>query len=288
MKHVRTAWQHIRRSPYQALAAIAVMTLTFFVTAVFIFLGAGSQAILQWFETRPQVTGFLKDEVTMEQVEDLKNRLEQTGKVANIKYVSKEEALAIYQGMAKDDPLLLEGVTANILPASLEVSATDLTSLREVAQVLGEAEEVEEVIFLEEVVSSLSEWTNAIRTIGLGVIISLSLFSLIIILIIIGMKIALRKEEVEILRLVGASSWYIQVPFLLEGMFYGLIGGTIAWIISVAILLYSTPYLVSFLSGIPLLPVPLIFLALLLAVLAGGGVSLGFLGSLIALRRYLR
>ncbi len=288
MKHVRTAWQHIRRSPYQALAAIAVMTLTFFVAALFIFLASGSEAILNWFETRPQVTGFFKEEVTMSEVESLKEELNQTGKVANIKYVSKEEALAIYRGMAKDDPLLLEGVTANILPASLEVSATDLSSLKEVAQILREAPEIDEVIFLEDVVSSLSDWTSAIRKIGAGLIISLSIFSLIIVLVIIGMKIALRREEVEILRLIGASSWYIRMPFLLEGMFYGVLGALIAWVISVILLLYSTPFLVSFLAGIPLLPVPLFFLALVLAILTGGGLTIGFLGSLVALRRYLR
>jgi cell division transport system permease protein len=288
MKHVKTAWQHIRRSPYQALAAVAVMTLTFFVAAAFIFIASGSQAILQWFETQPQVTGFFKDETTMEEVDSLKEELNQTGKVANIKYVSKEEALEIYREQSKDDPLLLEMVTANILPASLEVSATDLDALGEVAQILKEAPEIEEVIFMEDVVSSLSEWTEAIRKIGLGLIVALSIFSLVIILVIIGMKIALRREEVEILRLIGASSWYVRAPFLLEGMFYGIVGAVLAWVIALTLLLYSTPFLISFLAGIPLFPVPPLFLGLVLAVLVAGGIVIGFLGSLVALRRYLR
>lgn len=288
MKHVKTAWQHIRRSPYQALAAVAVMTLTFFVAAAFIFIASGSQAILQWFEAQPQVTGFFKDETTMGEVESLKEKLNQTGKVANIKYVSKEEALEIYREQSKDDPLLLEMVTANILPASLEVSATDLVALGEVAQILKEAPEIEEVIFMEDVVSSLSEWTEAIRKIGIGLIVALSIFSLVIILVIIGMKIALRREEVEILRLIGASSWYVRTPFLLEGMFYGVVGAVLAWGIALILLLYSTPFLVSFLAGIPLLPAPPLFLGLVLATLVAGGLVIGFLGSLVALRRYLR
>ncbi len=288
MKHFRTAWQHIRRSPYQALAAIAVMILTFFVAAIFIFIASGSEAILHWFETRPQVTGFFKDEVTMTQVDSLKERLNQTGKIAEIKYVSKEEALAIYQEQNKDDPLLLEMVTANILPASLEVSTNDLPALGEVAQIMKDSSEIDEVIFHEDIVSSLSDWTAAIRKIGLGLIIALSIFSLTIILVIIGMKIALRRKAIEILRLIGASSWYIRLPFLFEGMFYGVVGALIAWLIAVILLLYSTPFLVSFLAGIPLLPVPPVFLALVLAVLATGGLAIGFLGSLIALRRYLR
>lgn len=129
MKHVRTTWQHIRRSPYQALAAIGVMTLTFFVTAIFIFIASGSEVVLHWLETRPQVTGFFKEEVTAAQVDSLKDELNRTGMIADIKYVSKEEALAIYREQNKDDPLLLEMVTANILPASLEVSTTSLDAL---------------------------------------------------------------------------------------------------------------------------------------------------------------
>ena len=288
MKHFRTAWQHIRRSPYQALAAIAVMTLTFFVAAIFIFMAAGSEAILNWFETRPQVTGFFEDEVTMVQVDSLKERLNQTEKIAEIKYVSKEEALAIYREQNKDDPLLLEMVTANILPASLEVAATDLSALGEVAQILSEAPEIDEVIFQEDIVSSLSNWTSAIRKIGIGIIAALSVFSLTIILVIIGMKVAIRKEAIEILRLIGASSWYVRIPFLLEGMFYGVVGAFIAWVTAVILLLYSTPFLVSFLAGIPLFPVPPIFLALVLSILMTGGLVIGFLGSLIALRRFLR
>jgi cell division transport system permease protein len=288
MRHIKTAWQHLHRSPYQALAAIGVMTLTFFVAAIFIFIASGSQAILNWFETRPQVTGFFKDEVTMTQIEALKERLNQTNKIADIKYVSKEEALAIYREQNKDDPLLLEMVTANILPASLEVATTDLTSLGEVAKILKEAPEIDEVIFQEDVVTSLSEWTSAIRKIGLGLIIALSVFALSIILVIIGMKIALRRDEIEILRLVGASSGYVRWPFLLEGMFYGVVGAIVAWLMAVILLLYSTPFLVSFLAGIPLLPVPPLFLALVLFVLILGGLAIGTLGSLIALKRYLR
>lgn len=288
MKHLRTAWQHIRRSPYQALAAVAVMTLTFFVAAIFIFIASGSEAILHWFETRPQVTGFFKDEVTMTQVDSLKDKLNQTGKIREIKYVSKEEALAIYREQNKDDPLLLEMVTANILPASLEVATTDLSALGEVAQIMKGASEIDEVIFNEDIVSSLSDWTAAIRKIGLALIIALSLFSLTIILIIIGMKIALRRKAIEILRLIGASPGYIRMPFLLEGMFYGVVGAFVAWLIAVVLLLYSTPFLVSFLAGIPLLPVPPVFLALVLLALLTGGLVIGFLGSLIALRRYLR
>ena len=119
-------WRHIRRSPYQALAAVMVITLTLFVTSLFLFVVLGSQRVLNFFETKPQITVFFKDEATAKQVEEMKEKLNATGKVASLKYISKEEAYDIYREQFKDDPLLLDLVTANILPASLEVSATDV------------------------------------------------------------------------------------------------------------------------------------------------------------------
>lgn len=288
MRVFKVAWQHIRRSPYQALAAVSVMTLTFFIATIFIMVAAGSQAILQWFETRPQVTAFFKDEAKMEQVEGLKTKLKATDKVAEMKYVSKEEALAIYREQNKDDPLLLEMVTANILPASLEVAAKDIKYLGEIAQILKDEPIVEEVIFQEDVISSLTAWTSALRKAGAVLMIVLGLISFLIVLIIIGMKVSAKKEEIEILRLIGASSWYVRAPFLLEGIIYGAVGAVVAWIISYILLLYSTPFLVSFLSGIPLLPVSPIFMLLVLSILVLSGAIIGALGSLLAVRRYLK
>jgi len=287
-KHFKTTWTRIRRSPYQALAAVAVMTLTFFIASVFILTAAGSQAILRYFETRPQVTAFFKDEVTMAQVDTLKAKLVETEKVKEMKYISKEEALAIYREQNKDNPLLLEMVTANILPASLEVSTVDISYLGEVAEILRQQPGVEEVIFQEDVVQALHKWTTTLRKIGVGLIGSLGLVSFLIILIIIGMKVAMRRTEIEILQLIGASSWYIWVPFVFEGIFYGAVGAILAWLISYLLLLYSTPFLVSFLAGIPILPVPVLFMLAVLGIEILAGALIGTLGSLLAVKRYLR
>ena len=179
-------------------------------------------------------------------------------------------------------------VTANILPASLEVSTDNLSSLKEIAQILRSENGIEEVIFQEDVVASLSVWTRALRIVGVGLISFLTIVSFLMILIIIGMKIALRKDGIEILRLIGASSWYIRAPFILEGVFYGLVGAVLAWVATYVLILYATPFLVSFLEGIPLLPVSPIFMLLLLGCLVLGGVVIGAFSSLLAVRRYLR
>lgn len=288
MRHFKTAWQHITRAPYQALSAVSIMTLTFFIASVFVSIAFASQVILHYFETRPQVTAFFKDQVTQDQVEALKTRLTQNAEVSQVKYVSKDEALNIYRDQNKNDPLLLEMVTANILPASLEVSTVDLTSLKQVAQTLKEQPGVEEVIFQEDVVTSLSAWIRALRIGGAGLVGFLVMISFLTVMVIIGMKVALRKNEIEILRLIGASSWYVRAPFILEGMIYGVGGAVTAGIFTYLLILYSTPFLTSFLAGIPLLPVSPLFIAGLFLSLIISGAIIGSLSSLIATRRYLR
>lgn len=287
-EHLRTAWTHICRSPYQAMAAISIMFLTFFLASLTVLVAAGSQTLLRYFETRPQVTAFFKDDVKEDDVEILKQELNQTGKVSQMRFVSKEEALAIYREQNKNDPLLLEMVTANILPASLEVSTTDIAFLGEVAQTLRDKPGVEEVIFQEDVVKSLKTWTDTLRKIGIVLIALLAFISILIVLIIISMKVALRKEEVEVLRLIGATNWYIRAPFIFEGIFYGLVGAILGWGTAFLLLLYTTPFLVQFLSGIPLLPVPIVFMLIILGVELLAGIIIGSFGSFLAVKRYLK
>jgi len=287
-EHWRTSWTHMRRTPYQALAAILIMFLTFFITTVFILTAGGFQTILRYFETRPQVTAFLKDETTSAQIDTLKAKLAQTGKVRETKYISKEEALNIYREQNKNDPLLLEMVTANILPASLEVSTNNLPHLNEVAQILRAEPTIEEVVFQEDVVNALQQWTLNIRRVGISLIGVFGLVSLLMILVIIGMKITLRKEEIDILQLLGASRWYIRAPFLLEGMFYGAVGAFMAWGITYLLLLYLTSYIIGFFQGIDLLPVSPFFMLTVLGIEISSGIVIGSLGSLLAVKRYLK
>lgn len=287
-KYFKTAWMHIRRSPYQALAAVAVMVLTFFVASMTILVAAGSQAVLRYFETRPQVTAFFKNEVGLEEVDVLRAKLAETGKVKEARYVSKQQALAIYREQNKNDPLLLEMVTADILPASLEVATTDLVYLQEIAQLLSEEATVEEVIFQEDIVASLKRWTTTLRKIGLILIGFLALVSFLIILIIVSMKVSVKRSEIKILGLIGATRGYIKIPFVLEGMIYGMTGAFLAWGTVFLILLYATPLLVDFFVGIPVLPVPFLFMLVVLTGELLVGALIGSLGGLLAVKRYLK
>ena len=179
-------------------------------------------------------------------------------------------------------------MTADILPASLEISTIKIEDLSEINTKLKQSPLVSEVVFQKDVVSVLTSWTNALRTIGLGLIIVLSLVSIFIMVIIIGVKISQKKQDIEIMRLIGAGGWYIRWPFLFEGIFYGSLGALLGWLISAGALWYATPFLSSFLKGIPIFPLPLVFIFGLLGIEIVVAVVLGTLSSFLAVLRYLK
>jgi cell division transport system permease protein len=288
MSFAKTAWKNIRRSPYQALAAISIMALTFLAISFFTFLLVGSSKVVTYFESKPQVTAFFKNEAKQEDINALKNQLQGSGKVASIKYVSKQDALKIYQEQNKDDPLLLDLVTADVLPSSFEIATVKIEDLGVISNTLTKSSLVSEVIYQKDVVSALSSWTGAIRKIGITLIVLLSLVSIFIMVTIIGIKISQKKEDIEIMKLIGATNWYIRRPFMFEGILYGLIGALIGWLIASGGLLYATPFLESFLKGIPVLPVSYLNLLALLGLEALLAIFLGIVSSFLAVLRYLK
>ncbi|RJP46438.1 MAG: FtsX-like permease family protein [Armatimonadetes bacterium] len=289
MNYINIVKRNIRRTPYQALAALMVMIFTFLTLSVSILLGSGSQQILRFYESKPQAIVFFKDGTTDADVEAIKNSLNQTEKITDFKYVSKEDALQIYRERNKDNPMLLELVTANILPASLEISTKAPEDLKFIAEIVRKEPVAEDVVFPEDVVLSLTRATTFIRTIGMGVAGFLLIFSLLIIMMIIGFKIRIKRDEIEIMKLLGASNWFIRIPYLIEGVVYSAAGAFIGWLASLALIWYFEPLLISSLGEIaptlfplsPLLILEILLLELILAVLVG------IAGSLIAVRRYL-
>ncbi len=288
MKHIKTAGKYIRRSPYQALSATMIMTLTFFAISIFAVLTVISVNLINYFETRPQLTVFFKDTAENTHIEQLKAQLVSTGKTSQVTYISKEQALEIYKNINKDEPELVELVTADILPASLEVQAQNPEDLKSLAGVVSTSEFVDRVIFQEEIVDTLISWTNALRLVGLGIITILITVSVFVIVTIIGIKITARRDEIETMRLIGASNWFIRTPFIVEGVMYGTMGAMIGWLISYGILFYSTPIIESFLKGVPVFPIAPLIIVQILGVELVVALVLGVFASYIAVLRYLK
>lgn len=288
MKPLITTWKHIRRSPYQALAAIFIMTQTFFVITIFTFVIMGSAQLINYFESKPQVTAFFKDDAQQSNIDALADSLKQSGKVASVRFVSKKQALQIYKEQNKNDPLLLDLVSEGILPASLEISAVKIDDLASISDELKSSSLVQQVIFPRDVVATLSKLTNALRKIGIGIIAVLAVDAIFIMVIIIGIKISQKKEEIEIMRLLSATNWYIRWPFMFEGIFYGVIGAFFGWLFGTTALLYALPSLQSFFGSIPILHVTPFPLIILLGLEMFVAVLLGTFSSFLAVLRYLK
>ena len=285
---ISTVSKYVRRSPYQALSAALIMSLTFFAITVFSILTILSIRFISYFETRPQLTVFFKDSATREEIRDLEKNLSDTKKTSSIKYISKEEALAIYREQNKSDPILLDLVTADILPASIEVQATQAEFLSELAGVVRGSPLVEEVIFQKDIVDTLISWTNAARRLGIAVIAILVTVSVLVIITIIGIKITVRREEIETMRLLGATNWFIRAPFLLEGAFYGVVGSLIGGGLAIGLFYYFSPSFESFLRGVAIFPVSPIMMLELLAIEVIIASLLGIFASYLAVLRYLK
>lgn len=286
MAKIKRTFSQIRRSPYQAIAAITLTSLTFFILSIFTLVVLGAGRLLTYFESRPQVTAFFKDETTRDSAMALENKIKSSLAVDSVKYISKADALAIYQEQNQSDPLLLEMVTADILPSSLEVSAKNVSDLGGIAEIMKQDKGVEEVVFQKDVVDTLKSWVDGIRLGGTILSLVLIFVSLATIIIILGLKFTAKKAEINTLSLLGATSWYIRRPFVIEGVFYTIIGAIIGWAFAYTCLLYLTPNLINFFRDIAIFPVPYWVMVSLLGGELVLGTALGSVASLIATRRY--
>lgn len=298
---MNTALKNIRRSPYQALAAVSMTGLTVFIVSIFALVTLASQLILTSFETKPQVIAYLKDDHQIEQVNQLINDVSSTGLVKQAIYVSKDQALEIYKKSVGSDPLLLGTVTdlgiitADVLPASLEITAKTPDSFPTIVSILERSSLVsstpagkKEIDFPQDIISELTAWTRAIRTAGLILAAILCFNSVITIMIIISMKIAGRRYEIGTMKLLGAKGGFIIKPYLIESMLYGAVGGLLGWLASYIALLYSTPFLAPRLVGIIPLPVSLPLMLVLLAALTVFFSLLGLFSGLLAAVRFIK
>jgi cell division transport system permease protein len=286
--HVQTVSKYIRRSPYQSIAAILIMSLTFFAIGVFSLITIISVRAIDHLESQPQLSIFFKEGVSSEEVGTLRKQLTDTGKIKSIKYISKEEAFAIYKNLNKEDPLLLDLVTSDILPSSFDVQANEAGDLTSLAQIAKSSKAVEQINYQKDVIDKLVRITEGLRQIGILIIGVLLAVSIFVILTIIGIKITVRKDEIEIMKLIGASNWFIRTPFLLEGMFYGAVGAIVGWGITYGILYFNSSTIAYFFGSIQVLPIAPILMVQVLGILLVSAVVLGAFSSFLAVLRYLK
>lgn len=288
MNSFSAALTNIRRSPFQSLMAMFIISLTLFVAYTFSLMILGTQKVLNYFETRPQVIGFFELDTKPTRINQINQTMKDKPYVTDVKLITQEEALATYKEENKDDPLLLELVTADILPASIEVSADEISSLVQVKNDLENIAEIEEVVFQKDIVDSLTSWTNSVRYIGLATVGVLGFTSFLIITAIISLKVSHKKRATQIMKFLGASNWFIKAPFFFEGVIYGFLGSVLGWGGMYVVLLYLTPWLKSFLGTITLLPIPWEVFIIQASIGTLISIFLGGFASTVAVRRMMK
>ena len=288
MNPFTTALTNIRRSPFQSITAMTITVVTLFVAYSFSLMILGTQQILNYFETRPQVIGFFELDSSVSEINQVSEKMKLKTYVKDVQLITQEEALATYREENRDDPLLLELVTADILPASIEVSADEISSLVQIKNDLETLDEVEEVVFQQDIIDSLTSWTTSVRYIGIATVVILGLTSFLIITALISMKVTHRKKAIQVMSFLGASNWFIKAPFFFEGVIYGLVGSLVGWGVMFVALLYLTPWLKNFLGTITVLPVPWEVFALQLSIGTVITILLGGFAGVTAVKRMMK
>jgi cell division transport system permease protein len=275
-------WRH-RTMSAAAVFAAAVMML---MLNGFVVVVSNLNVALGALEQKVNVIAYLRDEVTAAEASALRDRLRANPEVLEATYLSKDDAMARLKGQLADRADLLDMVTGNPLPASVEVR------LREAGRIAGFAGQlrgepgVEEVALQQDVVDNLLRITRFARLAGLVMVLGLAGITLFVIVNTIRLAVYSRRREIEIMKLVGATDWFIRWPFVLEGVLYGLIGATLAVLVVEAA---YRPVQGQFLSIVRFLPVNLdpAFPLKLSGLTAAVGVAIGAAGSYISVRRFL-
>jgi cell division transport system permease protein len=285
--------QGLRRNGLMTLAATATMLLMLLLLAGFWLVQAGLAAGVQYVEQKVEVVADLHDVPGAEgaltvQAVALASDVTALPSVRSVTFVSKDEALSAFRDRLRQRGQVdLTGfLDRNPLPASLEVKLVDPRDYQDVVQLLqNRTHVVDDVVEVQTLVQQLTTVTGVLRTGGIVLLVLVGFVVLFIIVNTIRLAVVARREEIEVMRLVGASDAFIRWPFIFEGAFVGLLGAGAA----LAILAVASGPMTDFMYGFfRVLPLELGSLQRDVIVLVlGTGLGVGVLGSWLSVRSYL-
>jgi cell division transport system permease protein len=279
---------NLRRNFLMTIAAISTVAISLLLLGGVQILGLiVSNVTLNW-EAKVEVSAYLRNDITPGEEDALRTQISNFKEVENVEYVSQAQALEIFKEMNRTRPELWEPLDEDDLPASFLIKLYDADDAEEVAKRITGAPGVEEVRFGGEIIRRLLQVNSLLRTISFVLSLVLMIAAAALIANAIRLAIYARREEIAIMKLVGATNWFIRIPFMLEGIFAALVGAVVSGVVVVAgnSLLFSRmadsfPFLAqafSFTTG---------EIVGVLTVLTGVAAVVGLVGSTMALRRFL-
>lgn len=295
--------RNIKRNGFLSVSTVFVITIVFVISTLFVGSAIIARQGIQFYEKKAQVMVFFNRETEEEEILSFKEKIDNPEYIESIDYVTQEDAFEIYKEDFKDEPDLIDTITADVLPPSLGIRAKSIEDLSTVIEQINEEKEknpyIDEVWYFEDVLDTMQALSTGINYAVAIIVPVLSVIAFTLVIITVGFNVTLHKEEIEIMHLVGSDDSYIKWPFKLEGVYYGILGGIIAtalilvpWFIFLNytqgsdIHVFIQQTLRDF--GLNILTYPnLTFIGGLLGMHVLAGIIIGYIGSGIALMRHL-
>lgn len=287
------------RSGSVSFATVLIMTVTLFIVGSLIFLSAILGNTLKSIQDKVDVNVYFFTTAASSDIFAVKTGLEALPQVASVTYTTREQALADFKDRHANDQLTLQALEElgdNPLEASLSVKAKDPSQYAGIVDYLtssqqdgGAGASIDRINYLQNknVIDRLTAAITATRQAGLFIVLLFALASVIITLATIRLAIYTAREEIAVMRLVGASNMYIRGPFIVAGILSGALAAFIALILFYPLTWYGGNALSSWLGGFNLFSYYLGNFPMIFIILVGVGVFLGALASWIGVRRYL-
>jgi cell division transport system permease protein len=293
------ALSSFRRNWVMSLVAVTIIYISLLLVGAFFLTSSVLNSVMGSFESKVSIQVFLKDGAATTDVSTLQADILAMPNVGGVTYVSKADALDRFKKRTEATPELWQQLRGNPLPASLEVALKDPSQFRKVvdsikadptlAKVIKNPAnpEADDIKYGQSIVENLFKFTSIVRIFAASFMILLVVVSLVLIGNTIRLAIYSRRREIGIMRLVGASNWFIRTPFLMEGVLQSLVGSILAMLTLIAAQAVIVPWLQSNLKFLQV-SVGGATVAQLAALLILSGMVIGLLGSGAAVRRYLK
>ncbi|MFC1595277.1 cell division protein FtsX [Patescibacteria group bacterium] len=292
---IKAGFVNFWRNFWVSFATILIMVLALFMIGSIVFSRSLLFSVLEEIESKVDISVYFVLDAEESDIKNIQESIFLLSEVESVEYISKANALAIFEERHRENALLtssLEELGANPFGASLNIRAHDPSQYETVALFLeqGNFPSIEKVNYRKNkiVIDRLANIINASRDAGVGISLVLSFIAMLVVFNTIRLAIFSSREEIQIEELVGASSWYIRMPFLVEGFLHGLIASIVTMLIFWPLTLWLGPKAQFFFGGFNLYTYYVSNLLQFFFILASVGVVLGALSSFIATRRYLK
>jgi cell division transport system permease protein len=288
-RSIRDAFKSISRNFSLSMASILSVTITLIIVAVSMIIASNVNHATKNIEDEMNIVVYVKKEATSEDVENLLAEIKNNNEVRETKYISKEEQKTNMSEYDETFEVILNYLDENPLLDSVVVYVKDIKKMSDVAKEINDLPNVETTKYGEGMVEEVVGAFDVIQKITIGLVVALALVTVFLISNTIKLTIYSRKNEIEIMRLVGASNTAIKLPFLFEGLIIGIIGA----IIPICVTIYGYVILYNSLNGYLFtemlrLVKPYNFVFIISGILVVFGALVGMYGSVKAVRKYLK